>query len=222
MAGSSEGRRTRLRHGHQIGADATELAGRHLDAGRVLGVGNTQMLLVNVHELEVILGNTVVLGALEDKVQAVGGIFGLEGQDVFVLRGAQHLGERGQVDAERDVAVTPEGRESFGLQRHGHQGNMAVIHGLERDAAVIAVKVAVLDQVLNGVDNLEDARQYTVRGSLEVLHAALTFFRMLACSNRASSMAGAVLVLGRSLWMAGSTTCTSERARCTEKTYSKD
>lgn len=36
---------------------------------------------------------------------------------------------------------------------------MRVVHGLKGDAGVIAVEVAVLDQVLDGVDDLGDTRQ---------------------------------------------------------------
>lgn len=31
---------------------------------------------------------------------------------------------------------------------------MAVVHGLQRDAAVIAIEVAVLNEILDGVDDL--------------------------------------------------------------------
>jgi len=114
------------------------------------------VLLVDVHKLKIVLGDSVIFRALEDEVQTVGRIFGLEGQDILVLRRAQHLGERGQVDTERNVAVAAEGREALGLEHHRHERNVAVIHGLEGDSAVIAVEVAVLHQVLDRVDNLRD------------------------------------------------------------------
>lgn len=112
------------------------------------------MLLVNVHELEVVLGDPVGLGALEDEVEDVGRVLGLEGEDILILSRPQHLGEGGEVDAESNVAVAAEGREALGLEHHGHERHMAVVHGLQGDAAVIAVKVAVLHQILDGVDNL--------------------------------------------------------------------
>lgn len=112
------------------------------------------MLLVNVHELEVVLANAVILAALEDEVEHVGGILGLEGQDILVLGGAQHLGEGGQVDTEGDVAVASVGGETLGLEHHGDQGNVGVVHGLQGDTRVIAVEVAVLDKILDGVDHL--------------------------------------------------------------------
>lgn len=112
------------------------------------------MLLVNVHELEVVLADAVVVAALKDEVEHVGGVLGLEGQDVLVLGGAQHLGQRRQVDTQRNVAVAAVGREALGLEHHGHERDVRVVHGLQGNARVIAVEVAVLDQVLDGVDDL--------------------------------------------------------------------
>jgi hypothetical protein len=145
---------TRLGHGHQIRRDALELGRGHADSGRVLGVRDAQVLLVNVHKLEVVLGDPVGLGALEHEVQDIGRVLGLEREDVLVLRGAQDLGERGEVDAERNVAVAAERRETLSLEHHRHKRDMAVVHCLQGDAAVIAVEVAVLHQVLDRIDDL--------------------------------------------------------------------
>lgn len=145
---------TRLGHSQKICADSPELPRRHGDRGGVLCLGDTQVLLVDVHELEVILGEAVGVGVLKDQVQAVGRVLGLEGHDVVVLGGAEHLGQGGQVDTQRDVAVAPVGREAVGLEHHGHKRDVRVVHGLQRDSRVIAVEVAVLDQVLDGVDHL--------------------------------------------------------------------
>lgn len=144
-----------LAHGHQVGRDALELGARHRDGRSVLGVGDAQVLLVNVHQLEVVLGDAVVFGALKDEVEHVGRVLGLERQDVLVLRGAEDLGQRSQVDAERNVAVAPEGREGLRLEHHGYERDVRVVHGLEGDSRVIAVEVAVLHEVLDGVDDLD-------------------------------------------------------------------
>lgn len=77
---------------------------------------------------------------------------------------------------------------------------MAVVHCLKGDAAVIAVEVAVLHEVLDRVDDLIGAlvRAVPVHDGSCVADAVLlnTFFRTLACSNRASSIA-ATVSLGR-------------------------
>ena len=112
------------------------------------------MLLVNVHELDIVLANPVALGALEDQVDDIGSVLGLEGEDVFVLCATEDFCEGGKVDAEGEVTVAAEGREGLGLEHHGNEGDVRVVHGLERNAGVIAVEVAVLHEVLDGVDDL--------------------------------------------------------------------
>lgn len=112
------------------------------------------MLLVDVHELDVVLANPVALSALEDQVDNIGSVLRLEGQDVFVLCATEDFCEGGEVDAEGKVAVATEGREGLGLEHHGNEGDVGVVHGLERDTGVIAIEVAVLHEVLDGVDDL--------------------------------------------------------------------
>ena len=117
------------------------------------------MLLVDIHELEVVLAEAVGGGALEAYVERVGGILSLQRQDVIVLGGSQNLGQGHQVDTEGDVAVATVGAEGVGLEHHGDQGNVGVVHGLQRNARVIAVEVAVLHQVFDGVHHLlQDVR----------------------------------------------------------------
>lgn len=113
------------------------------------------MLLVDVHELDIVLADSVALGALEDQVDDIRRVLRLEGEDVFILCATEDFCEGGEVDAEGKVAVAAEGREGLGLEHHGHEGDVRVVHGLERNAGVIAVKVAVLYEVLDGVDDLE-------------------------------------------------------------------
>lgn len=113
------------------------------------------MLLVNVHELDVVLAQSVALRALEHQVDNIRRILSLECENVVALCAAEDLGERSEVDAERKVAIAAEGREGFGLEHHGDESDVGVVHGLERDTGVIAVEVTVLDEVLDGVDDLD-------------------------------------------------------------------
>lgn len=112
------------------------------------------MLLVDIHQLDVVLAHAVGIRALEDQVDNIRRVLRLERQDVLVLGRAQHFRQGGQVDAERDVAVAPEGREGLGLEHHRDERHVRVVHCLQRDAAVIAVEVAVLHQVFDRVDDL--------------------------------------------------------------------
>lgn len=145
---------TGLAHGTKISADALELRRGHADGCGIVRFGDTKMFLVDIHELEVILANTVLIGALELEVQAVGCILGLEGELVIAGGSAQNLRERGKVETQGNVAIAAVRCERFGLEKHGHEGNMRVVHGLEGEAGVIAVEVAVLDEVLDGIDDL--------------------------------------------------------------------
>lgn len=148
------GRLTGLGQSVQISADTLELSSGHLDGSSVVSLGNGQVLLVNVHKLDIILAQTVGLSALEHQVNGIGGVLRLEGENIFILGGTQNLGQGAKVDAESDVAVAAVWGEALCAEKHGDQGNMGVVHGLEGDTRVITVEVAVLNQVLDGVDDL--------------------------------------------------------------------
>jgi len=112
------------------------------------------MLLIDVHQLDIVLAEPVGLLALKHQVDHVGRILGLEREDVVVLRRAEHLGERAQVDAQRQVAVAAVWREALGFEDHRHERHVRVVHGLKGDAGVVAVEVAVLHELSDGLDYL--------------------------------------------------------------------
>ena len=120
------------------------------------------MLLINIHELDIILAYTVALRALKHQVDNIWRILCLQCEDVFVLGAAENFCEREEINAEGDITVAAVWREGFGLQHHRDKRDVGVVHSLERDPGVIAIKVAVLDQVLDGIDNLN-----LIRASLE-------------------------------------------------------
>lgn len=103
------------------------------------------MLLIDIHQLNIILAQPIALGVLKHEIDNIWCILCFQGQDVLVLGTPQHFHEGTQVDAEGDVAVAAEGGEGFGFEHHGDEGDVRVVHGLEGDAGVIAVEVAVLD-----------------------------------------------------------------------------
>ena len=144
------------------------------------------MLLVDVHELNVIFADSSCALGLEDQIDNIWRILRLDGEDVVASSSTQHLCERSEVDTERDVAVAAEGRESFELEHHGNESDVRVVHGLERDTRVIAVEVAVLYEVLDGIDDLLSVRMAYVKLCCANVH---TFFRTLAWFKRASSTA---------------------------------
>lgn len=145
---------TRVRHGHQICADPPEFVGGHGDSSSVLGFGDAKVLLVNVHELQVVFADTIILAALEYEVERVGVIIGLDSEDILILSSTQNPGEGAEVNAEGNVAVASVGREGFGLEHHGNESNVTVIHGLESNSRIVAIEVAILDEILDGINHL--------------------------------------------------------------------
>jgi hypothetical protein len=146
---------TRLRNRTQVPANPLELGTGQGDGSAVLSFGDTEVLLVDVHELDIILADTVVLGVLKDEAEHVRRILRLQRQGIVVLGRAQHLLQTAEVDSQRDVSVAAELSKSLRLQMHRHQRYVRVVHRLQRDSRVIAVEVAILDQVLDGIDDLD-------------------------------------------------------------------
>lgn len=176
-------RHTGFRKSAQISADALELCSRQRNGCRILGLRDTQMLLINVHELYVIFADSVHPGTLEDEVYDIWRVFSLQCEEIVVPTCAEHFGERAKVNAESNIAVASKRGEGVRSQQHGYESDVGVIHGLQRDAGVIAVEIAILHQVLDSIDNLEHS-QVDLCVQPRVL---LTFLRRLACSKRASS-----------------------------------
>lgn len=112
------------------------------------------MLLVNVHQLDVVFAQPVRLGTLKHQINDIWRVIRLQSQDIFILSSAEDLSQGDKVDTDRDVAVTAIGGEPFSLQKHGHKRNVGVVHSLKGDSGVIAIEVAVLYEILNGVDDL--------------------------------------------------------------------
>jgi hypothetical protein len=146
---------TRFRNRTQVPANPLELCAGQGDGSAIVGLGDTEVLLVDVHELDIILADTVVLGVFEDQAEHVRRVLRLQRQGIIALRRTQHLLQTAQVDSQRDVPVASELREALRLQMHRHQRDVRVVHRLQRNSRIIAVKVAILDQVLDGIDDLD-------------------------------------------------------------------
>lgn len=69
------------------------------------------MLLINIHQLDIILADPITARALKRQVDAIRRVLRLQRQNIVVLRRPQDFGQGVQVDAERDVAVAAVGRE---------------------------------------------------------------------------------------------------------------
>jgi hypothetical protein len=113
------------------------------------------VLLIDIHKLQVILAQPIALAALKHQIQNIGSIFSLECQDILALSGTQDFGERGEVDAKGNIAVASVWGKGFCLEHHGDERDVGVVHGLESNAGVIAVEVAVLNEILDRINDLE-------------------------------------------------------------------
>jgi hypothetical protein len=145
---------TRLRQELQITANALKLSRRHVDSGGVVGVWDSQVFLINVHQFDIVFAQPICLCALEHEVNHIRSIFSLESQDVIVLCSAEDLSQGGEVDTEGKVSITAKGGEAFSLEHHRHEGDVGIVHSLEGDAGVIAVEIAVLHEIFDSIDHL--------------------------------------------------------------------
>jgi hypothetical protein len=149
------------------------------------------VLLVNIHELQVVLAQSVIVAALKNQVEHVRRVFGLEGEDILSPGSAEDLCQGGEVNTQSYVAIAPVWGEALGLEHHRDEGNVGVVHRLERDTGVIAVEVAVLDEILDGINDLPKSVPCTAMQSMQSI-LSLTFLSRSACSRRASSTIGEV------------------------------
>lgn len=75
------------------------------------------MLLVDIHELDIIFAYPVLVGRLEHNVDNIRCVFRLYAKDIFVLCCAENLGQGTKVDTESDVTVAAVILERCALQR---------------------------------------------------------------------------------------------------------
>ena len=61
-----------------------ELASGHLDDAGVVSLGDAEVLLVEVHQLHLVVGNLLLVGRLEHEGDIIGLILGLDGDDVII------------------------------------------------------------------------------------------------------------------------------------------
>ena len=89
------------------------------------------MLLVEVHQLHLVVGDLLLVGRLEHEGDGVGLVLRLDRDNVVGVGALQDLAHAAEVHAHGELAVATELVEPVGPQGHGHQGDVAVVHGLE-------------------------------------------------------------------------------------------
>ncbi|PON87572.1 hypothetical protein TorRG33x02_165650, partial [Trema orientale] len=92
--------------------------------------------------------------AFEHEGDRVGGVIGLDSDDVVVSSAFEHLGHVVEVHAQGEVPITAIVLEPFGSEEEGDESDVAGVHGLEREAGGGAVEVGIVDEVLERFQNL--------------------------------------------------------------------
>jgi len=115
LLGAGDG--DRVPDGGEVTADALELVRRHPEDGVVVGVGDAEVLAVNIHQLELVVRHTVRVRSLKDEGHGVATVLSLEGDDVVSARTLENLGHGAKVDAKRDVAVATVRIKTFSTQK---------------------------------------------------------------------------------------------------------
>eukprot|EP00411_Alexandrium_monilatum_P006397 CAMPEP_0175284152 /NCGR_PEP_ID=MMETSP0093-20121207/52522_1 /TAXON_ID=311494 /ORGANISM="Alexandrium monilatum, Strain CCMP3105" /LENGTH=114 /DNA_ID=CAMNT_0016579421 /DNA_START=337 /DNA_END=681 /DNA_ORIENTATION=+ len=108
-----------------------------------------QVLRLQLHQFQIKFGESIVLPALKLEVERV---LTFSEAHLQGVRGAAHLqnsGESVHVHPEGHWPVTPELCEGRLPKHHGDQGNMRGVHRLHLQAALIAVKIDILAQLLH-------------------------------------------------------------------------
>lgn len=77
-----------------------------------------------------------------------------DSQSIIVTSALEDLGERGQVDTKRHVTIAAEVLKSISTEDEGNERNVSAIHSLEGDTGRGAIKVDLLDQVGDRVNDL--------------------------------------------------------------------
>mgnify|MGYP003702187473 CR=1 FL=1 len=96
----------------------------------------------------------LLTGRLEHEGDGVGAIVGLDGDDVVVARAAEHLGHVVEVHPHGEVAVAAVVLEPLGAEEQRDEGDVAGIHGLQREPRPRAVEVGVRHQLPDRLQHL--------------------------------------------------------------------
>ena len=100
-----------------------------LDDALVLCVRDSEVLAVDVHEFELEVRVSRLLGRLEHELNLIAVVLGLERDDVVVAAALEDLGHAAQVDAQGNVAVRAVKLEALGAKEKGNERHVRGIHG---------------------------------------------------------------------------------------------
>eukprot|EP00968_Pinguiococcus_pyrenoidosus_P002525 scaffold143_cov260-Pinguiococcus_pyrenoidosus.AAC.18 len=138
----------------QVPHDALELGRRHLNGAGVLLIRNAELLAIDVHQLQLELGDAVLLRRLEHEGKRVALVGGAQRDHILLPGALEQLAHVGHVEPQRHVAVAAEEIEALRAEKEGHEGHVRRVHGLQAEAGFRALQVRVGDQLIDGADHL--------------------------------------------------------------------
>ena len=116
----------------------------HRHNGRVLGVGDSEVLLLYGHQLHLVLRDPLLVSGLKCELQYVwaGAVRG-QGDDVILGGAPHHLAHALHVHTETDRPLALELVKTLGLEADRHEADVGRVHGLEPEAGGVTVPGAL-------------------------------------------------------------------------------
>jgi hypothetical protein len=115
---------------------------------------------VNVHELEIKLREALGIWGLKHEGDGISIVFTLHGDGIIVRSTFKDLGEVLELHAHRDVAVAAIVLKAVRAELKGDEGDMGGIHGLQTKSSAVAIKIGVINEVLNGLNDLQKGKDH--------------------------------------------------------------
>merc|ERR1719199_278513 len=112
------------------------------------------MFALNLHQLQVEVGDTVLFSSFALEIYDVSVIFPLHLERVVCSAHLEDLSERLHVHAKRGWTVALEVSKCRLPQKQRHESYMRAVHGLHLDALLAAIEIYILAQILHGVNHL--------------------------------------------------------------------
>jgi len=112
------------------------------------------MFRVNVHELEIKLGQSLGIWGFKHEGDGVSVVLTLHGDGIIVRSALEDLGEVLELHTHGDVAVAAIVLKTVRAELEGDEGDMGGIHGLQAKSRAVAIKIGVINEVLDGLNDL--------------------------------------------------------------------
>ena len=112
------------------------------------------MLFRSDHDSRTKIRNASILRAFEQESQVISGIVGLESDNVFIVCTLENLAQVRGVESQILCTIASVVVQSIAIKMDGNERHVRGIHGLNRNAVVAAIHICILNQILDGVNDL--------------------------------------------------------------------